>query len=622
MRDSKIIKMEDILRGVEYISDFLSTLRYITAISEDPDYSLPRYIYRGVSCFYEYHKENATKKPSEESVKNGYIRSSLSVRIDKGKGAQEQEGVEFHTKKPTLENASFGDAYLRENYITILQDMIRNARKYYPEKYTVSMSDLDILADIQHNGGATCLVDFSKNILTALWFACQSDFDCDGFVYCYDIMEDMIAKDSLTYIRPEDENRSIFSLLVQTYRETNICSESRARFCLWEPSPKNNRILRQDSLFLFGIEPFVVGEHPIKVIRINSDRKRYILYALNGLFNISGKTIYNDHVGYAIMNRKENPCDKLNDTPYHRGFINMIKGNYNAAVDFFKLWEGDQIRMGKGIALKRKIELYFSLAVCYKNLHRKQGTIHYYENAILEYKQVIACIKKMHCDNTKETNYYSLKLARAYSGIIDVLYYSEKYLEAISMCDELIASIDKYHLEKYSSMNTKYCKIVKMELLDLVLLKYYVESKSDMPQKHLDKFKKKMDSYYSSVKKYKEDSLFDKWLIYYYKFIFDILTSQNELRTWMKEWQKEEEDFNVRRSQSSTNASPYSKYILWNFEEIKQMINRLPDTSNPKKKNLRSIENNNKKMLMQYATAYMISYRDEFEMQSWGSEET
>ncbi|MDP4201520.1 MAG: FRG domain-containing protein [Bacteroidota bacterium] len=35
------------------------------------------------------------------------------------------------------------------------------------------LSDLDILAEIQHHGGATCLTDFTTNFLVALWFASQ-----------------------------------------------------------------------------------------------------------------------------------------------------------------------------------------------------------------------------------------------------------------------------------------------------------------------------------------------------------------------------------------------------------------------------------------------------------------
>ena len=35
-----------------------------------------------------------------------------------------------------------------------------------------SLSDLELLALLQHNGAATCLIDFTANALIALWFAC------------------------------------------------------------------------------------------------------------------------------------------------------------------------------------------------------------------------------------------------------------------------------------------------------------------------------------------------------------------------------------------------------------------------------------------------------------------
>ena len=35
------------------------------------------------------------------------------------------------------------------------------------------LSDLELLAKLQHHGAATCLIDFTGNPLVALWFACQ-----------------------------------------------------------------------------------------------------------------------------------------------------------------------------------------------------------------------------------------------------------------------------------------------------------------------------------------------------------------------------------------------------------------------------------------------------------------
>lgn len=63
-----------------------------------------------------------------------------------------------------------------------------------------------------------------------------------------------------------------------------------------------------------------------------------------------------------------------------------------------------------------------------------------------------------------------------------------------------------------------------------------------------------------------------------------------------------------------SNKAQYEKYILWNFAEIKKLIDRLPVITNDKI--------DFRKRLMQYATAYMISFRDEFEMQSWGNKNT
>ena len=35
------------------------------------------------------------------------------------------------------------------------------------------LSDLELMAELQHYGAATCLIDFTTNALIALWFACE-----------------------------------------------------------------------------------------------------------------------------------------------------------------------------------------------------------------------------------------------------------------------------------------------------------------------------------------------------------------------------------------------------------------------------------------------------------------
>ena len=408
----------DILDGMYYLKEIFSKIEQavIGAGAQSQLYENPQFIFRGITRFYP-GKNNVKReirilkkgrkdcKLSLENefpcVKKDVIRSSLSVRLrDTSKGLERN------------------NAYIRSHYVNALEEMIYKAQNMYPTKYTAEMSDLDILADLQHNGGSTCLVDFSKNVLTAIWFACSTDREYNGYLYCYNVMEDMIKNDALTNIRPEDEKMKIAELLAQTYKETNVCSDVETRFCLWEPSKKNNRIFRQDSVFIFGIEEFEVAKHAINVIGIKAEWKLPILTALKAIYNISGSTVYNDYIGFANNTNKLRPYRKMGDTAYTRGYANMIKGNYASALDFLKLSEVD-IHNGQSWDEKKKLELHFSLGVCYKGLARQEGKMRYYENALWEYGKVIHAARYLVYTNNK--NYYMHKAIRAYNARITSL---------------------------------------------------------------------------------------------------------------------------------------------------------------------------------------------------------
>lgn len=605
---------ECVVEGISYISQILSQIEEHIDNNTYQYYNLPRFIYRGISKYYpaidkcecdsqkEEHvkevKEVVEKKVEEEVIKvveNGYIASGLSIRLYK-------TAKEYTLKK----------AYLRANYINVLEDMLRNVRKHYPEKYTIDMTDLDVLADIQHNGGATCLVDFSKNVLTSLWFACNEEPNEDGFLYCYDIMNDMIKNDALTYVRPEDEKKSISKLLVQTYKETNVSSDVEARFCLWEPSNRNNRILRQDSIFIFGIEKFSVKAHEIKVLRIPASQKQCILLALKTLFNISSNTIYNDHVGFATNNNKLICVQKMNDTSYNRGYINMLRGDYSSALDFFKLWEGI---MDKKLSEEQELELHFSLAVCYKNINRQNGNIHYYENAINEYREVIGIVRnilKKEQSNEKKV-YYRKKCTRAFSAIMDLEFLTSKYMRAITTCDNIIHEIKNGILKsgdltqgeilerKNRTLRPKYCKIEKLELLDLEFLVFYEKYKGKK-----EKIQKMMDNFYQDAKNEKPN-YFDNLLIEYYKIIFDIIISDSEINVLTIDCKRRMITWRNKISEDN-NLDKYEGYILWNFRDIKLVIDQI-----------KTDDLLDKKMVLQDITSYAISFRDIYEMQSWGS---
>ena len=64
--------------------------------------------------------------------------------------------------------------------------MIRDARlEGHDPKNRQRLSDLELLAELQHYGAATCLIDFTYNAQVALWMACQqrSKWGVNGKVF-------------------------------------------------------------------------------------------------------------------------------------------------------------------------------------------------------------------------------------------------------------------------------------------------------------------------------------------------------------------------------------------------------------------------------------------------------
>lgn len=585
---------KEIFDGMNHLINVLNAVSKLISESGKANnlfYQNSWFVFRGISKFYQdCGNESPTNDINKEItlVKNSCIRSSLSVRLR-------------HTSKKIISE----DAHIRAYYVNALEEMIRKAKNLYPNKYNNEMSDLDILADIQHYGGATCLVDFSKNVLTSIWFACNSEPTSNGYLYCYNVMEDMIKNDSLSYIKPEDENKNIASLIAQTYTETNVCSDIDTRFCLWEPSKKNNRIFRQDSVFLFGIEEFKVKDHGVNVIGINAEWKLPILSVLKAVFNISGSTIFSDYFGFANNMNKKNLYKKMRESVYSRGYMSMIKGNYQSALNFLKLSEISSSSWD----VKQLLELHFSLGVCYKNLGNNHRNTHYSDNAILEYKKAIEFaqqIVKSQERNSDQSNYYKHKAVRAYNQIINLLYKLSRYDEAIKICKEFILNAGQSWLKgckiKGRPLTIQCCQTCLLELEVLELL--HSKNKDDLQRKK-NKYSDIIceDEFRSSKEVIFSD--FFSLLNDYYKTIWCILffdVSGEDIDELGEKW-----------TQSVTMYIEMNKntnYILWNFVEIKDFIDSLNIDSwiYDKKNNLQKI------------TAHIIGIRDLLEMsKNWGN---
>ena len=557
-------------------------LNIISANTNKKIYSEPQFVFRGITK-YGKRFENADKGVDEWT-----IRSGLSIRLE-----------ETHNQKSEKESDSKDKRakYSKADYISEVLEMVNHARKSFPDNYGEDECDLNILADIQHNGGATCLVDFSKNILTSLWFACNNDLKNDGYLFCYNIMDDLFVENNLNYINKEEQKKGIAEILNQTYKLTNYCSDVVNRFCIWEPYNVNNRISRQDSVFIFGVEKFYIGKHSVYVIHIPKEFKPSILNDLKTWFNISYSSIFNDRIGFAKSMSKENPLLTNESTEEERikqaGNDNLVAGNYRCAIEYFRQYEGIIDKSNK----EDKLELKFSLAKCYKNLSSDNGTLYYKQNALNEYREVVElCLELLNNssqDNLKFIEYYSRKCIRAYNDMLELTYIIGKYGEGIQLCDEIIANINNKILRPKIALKVTYCKLAKMELMCLNTLANGVIYEDLSSIAH--------DFYKDDV------GYFEKIIARYYYIIyrlylqhcgkgdkFDYVKSMNTMMGLV---------YNNKEDETKM----FGAYVDWNFVDMKKAVDDLC-----KKHPLDEAINN-----MKDATARIIAARDYFENQSW-----
>ena len=173
----------------------------------------------------------------------------------------------------------------------ITEELIDDAREQgHDEKNGRKLHDLELLAELQHIGAATCLIDFSRSVLVALWIACQESskepqedgkvcairsYDSDGTPRFKTISHDLVKKDISYFFKPNEMGK------YPIYQ--------------WTPKPQNNRIIAQHSVFIFG-KSKIDAEFACV---IKQEDKRTILRDLKILFNIDEARMYPDLHGFA-----------------------------------------------------------------------------------------------------------------------------------------------------------------------------------------------------------------------------------------------------------------------------------------------------------------------------------
>lgn len=381
-----------------------------------------------------------------------------------------------------LNNKDF--PHRQQDYMWYIRNLITEAQRLYPKE--VKDKELDILADLQHMGAATCLLDFSRNFLVALWFATQ-DFDKNsnqetGYLFCYDIVKDAILNDSIEITNKNSDflNR-IEKALNLTKKSVKYNGDSAYKFLVWTPNNINTRIIRQDSVFLFGIEPFKLSEHNVLVIPIPYIWKKHIQMALKIFFGISAESLYADVAGFATSNGKlqsmaietsyfneqffvesmRNARMESFDL-FQKGTGCLMKGEYEHALDYFFAFEtvnrpiindiencryiansGAQLSIQLDILC---LELLYSKGICHKHIaNHTEMSVSAYENSLALTKHLLVIYSED--EKLYEQNFLKGAIDFKYKDFIT--YLGNKLYKILDSYIGLLIDV-KYHNQAYA----------------------------------------------------------------------------------------------------------------------------------------------------------------------------
>ena len=209
--------------------------------------------------------------------------------------------------------------------LRINQDLIEKARLLgHDQKNGQRLSDLELLAELQHFGAATCLIDFTRNALVALWMACQQSAtgEANGKVFAVrsdesarleTITPKLVADEDIGYFFREDEQRGY-----PLYQ--------------WQPKYQNNRIIAQQSVFIFGGAQV---EIEAECVSLKSGKKN-MLTSLDKVSGITEGSIYPDFDGFARLHAQNKPDVGLDPQAYlQRGIEAHLEGRLDEAIGHY-----------------------------------------------------------------------------------------------------------------------------------------------------------------------------------------------------------------------------------------------------------------------------------------------
>ena len=224
------------------------------------------------------------------------------------------------------------------------------------------LSDLELLAELQHYSAATGLIDFSYDPLVALWFACQIDPEHpeqNGKVVAVDASRVGGGGQEFAQVIYKDLKRKVRYFFTGEK--------------IWEwtpPKSQNNRIVAQKAVFLFG--PVTIGND--KEVEIGSSLKKEIIKHLQEKHGITEEYLFPDFPGFAMANSWNKPYTGRSADSYCTFGDNLFqRRQYDKAIEYYT----------KAI----KIDPDYALAYHHRGLVKAMLNLH--KEALEDYDKVI-----------------------------------------------------------------------------------------------------------------------------------------------------------------------------------------------------------------------------------------
>jgi hypothetical protein len=527
------------------------------------------YLYRGISKDF-YKKNKEVKSYINFPV---VIESSAARRLRENDKLSQDDFVQYH-----------------ENLILEAKNRFTNSFGFH--EYT---HDLDVLAEIQHSRGATCLTDFTTNFLVALYFAsCENQRD-RGYVVLINANSD-INSEYLYRIHELRPEYTIEKYLTKKIKRKDANYSLDKRFWLWKPSYINNRIRKQDSVFIFGLDQIVNEKNlTFKYVTVEKGDKNDIIIELDKYFNISRNNIYDDLQGFS-GEANSSSITISNIILSGERCIEQIRNSYREGKYDKSLILCDQALL----CLRSKKN------ACLKHCYKKDDSIDtlIYASEVLFYKGA-----NYYSKNDKDLNSALAVLDEAntmidkvFFNIINGVKWNEAEKNNISKelqknrIEPLISSIKRYLIFTYYDLNDysrtydfiisilnnneliKYCNNA-ISVYDYIVMAYEIALLAE-PNELLTKVDNILSSYdIRSIGKY-------EYIILLFNYIRSILTSNEE---------KEEIDTDILRANETIkyrnidndNSMIVEEIVYWNFEDLLSRIEKDDKISISSKTNIK-----------------------------------